>query len=100
MKNKTYEKDMETKEYIFILIVWVVLYFIYQVIFNWLSNQDILILSFVDMALIKSIYDIYYRSGNKKMYAFDIIINQRLRYLVLFVSLVLVILYNYVTFFS
>jgi hypothetical protein len=100
MKNKTLKKDLETNEYIFIFIVWIIIYIIYKVIFDFLGNRDILIISFVDMAFIKSIYDIYYVSGSKKMYAFSTVINQRLRYLVCFVSAISVILFNYITFFA
>jgi len=86
-------------EYIIIFILWILFFVVYS-IFLWsdISVHHLLIISFVAMAVIKSIYDVINRTGNQKMYVYSDATNQKLRYLGVFVSVGVAIFYHYALF--
>ena len=57
-----------------------------------------LIISFVSMAVLKSLYDIKNRTGNQKMYVYSEHTNQKLRYLALTVVTIVAVAYHYLLF--
>lgn len=88
------------KEIFIILITWIILFLIYYFILlsRLISIHEGFIISFVGSALLKSLYDIKNRTGNTKMYVYSEVTNQKLRYLVLFVSFIIFLLYHYALF--
>ena len=90
---------MTLKEHIFIIIIWILFFILYFIILGVEINiHEGLIISFVSMGVLKSLYDIKNRTGNQKMYVYSEQTNQKLRYLVLIVSIIVAVVYHYFLF--
>ncbi|PHR56139.1 MAG: hypothetical protein COA44_08570 [Arcobacter sp.] len=90
---------MTLKEYIFIFISWAVLLVFYSMFLWDISGlHELFIISFVSTVVLKSIYDVVYKTGAKNMYIYDDRKNQNLRYLVVIISTFVTIFYHYIYF--
>lgn len=88
-------------ENIFIILIWLILFGLYYSSLNDnLNVHESLVISFISMATIKSLYDIKNRTGNKRMYVYSESTNQKLRYLAFVVILGVCILAHYFMFCS
>ena len=92
---------MTKNEYKFIGIVWIILFLIYYVgFYKTISFHESLIIGFVSMTVLKSVYDILYKTGYTSMYVYSEETNQRLRFLVLLIPTMVTIFYHYMLFFN
>jgi hypothetical protein len=91
---------MINRENIFMTSIWIGLFLVYGMfLWNISTIQELVIISFVGMSFFKSIYDVKYRTGYAKMYSFkDEELNQYLRYIVVVITSLMMILYNYIYF--
>ena len=90
---------MTVKEHIFIITVWILLFIVYFTIFSAEINiHENLIISFVSMAVLKSLYDIKNRTGSQKTYVYSEQTNQKLRYLAFTVVTIVATVYHYLFF--
>ncbi len=89
---------MSKKEYVFIFIVWIILFVIYYYLLMKIHEITIhegLIISFVTMTVIKSLYDIIFRTGSKNMYVYSDRVNQILRFVTMIILLLVASFYHY-----
>lgn len=90
---------MTLREYIFDILMWILFFIVYSIfLWNDISVHHLLVISFVLTSVIKSIYDVINKTGNQKMYAYSEETNQKLRYLVVFVTVGVAIFYHYILF--
>jgi len=90
---------MTFREYIIVFILWIFFFILYSIfLWNDISVHHLLIISFVAMAVVKSIYDVINKTGNEKMYVYSDKTNQRLRYLSASISIGVTIFYHYALF--
>ena len=95
-------KMLTKNEHIFIILTWSICFVIYYffLLKDKINIHEGLIISFMIMGILKSIYDIKYKTGNQKMYIYSEKTNQILRYLVLIVLLIFTFFYHFILFSS
>jgi len=77
------------KQYLFMFLSYLTIFCINYLIFNKLKItiiwEHLFILSIFPTYVLKAIYDIVFRTGNKQMYIYSEKTNQKLRYLAFFI---------------
>ncbi len=92
--------DITLKELIFDLTIWVLLFIVYYILLleRGITIHESLVISFMTSGVFKTLYDIKYRTGSTRFYAFSESTNQKLRYFTFLVLCVTTIFYHFILF--
>lgn len=86
---------LSNNENILVIVIWIIFFILYILLLGDNSLHKLLGISFISMAVVKSIYDIKNKTGNKKMYVYSEATNQKLRYVAFIVIFIVWVIAHY-----